>query len=35
MNRNLACELYNAYKVKCQRLEEIAGLVVDEMDVLA
>ena len=32
MNRNLACKLYNAYKVKYQRLDEIARLVVEEMD---
>ena len=35
MKRNLACKLHNAYKVNYQRMEEIAGLVAEEIDALA
>ena len=35
MKGNLAHKLYNAKKVKVQRMEEIVGLVVEEINVIA
>ena len=35
MKGNLAQKVYSSYTVKCQRMEEICGLVVEEIDVLS
>ena len=35
MKGNLAHKLYSIFTVKCQGMEEIAGVVVEAVDVLA
>ena len=35
MERKLECKLFSTYTVKCNRMEQIAGLVNEEVDVLA
>ena len=35
MEGNLECKLFSTYTVKCDRMEQLAGLVNEEVDVLA